>query len=900
MSLTDSALCAFSSLAPSLLLEKLWVQQWRGEERVSQPYRFEVRLATINPLFNDEALLGERAVLTLSDDKGLPHPYHGIVTEVDYLDTDTLYHYYRVVLEPRVTQLRHFRFSEIWLDKNLPELIRDVLKLADLNVEGPGISGERSDGYDFDIRLPLKDISMTQAAFTCQFEESSFAFLSRLLEYFGVYYFFEQHADGEALVLCGDWLYQPKTPSLLTYRRQDSDLEVGQGLAVARTFERKLIRQAAEVTLQDFSASKADLRLLSNASISAASLAVGASPEELLQLADSAGFVGEQGLYGEHFGSGEQGQWLAERRAQAIGCRHREFHGNGRASNLRAGYPILLAGHPRVLFNATYQVIEVHHEGYQPLPGLGQNGEMASDVATRFIALPGDVQFRTPIVTPKPSVQGLLSAIVDGDEQSSSPLLNSNGCYKVSFPFIRGEKNATRGSAWVRMATMSSGANHGMNFPLLKGTEVLISFLGGDPDRPVITGSVPNSENPNRVNASNATQSGLSTPGGHLFAMEDSPNGPMMTMGASTGCAFSLGEGDISGAHMRTDKHMQFASSSYQHEVPGVYKMSVMGGTPPEPVAAAHSSERSLNSNFKNSEKTDQERIEDLEKELEEMQDKAAEAKKEKEEKEETAGEVKSESENKIYSGEAKIVPRIMLETKLTTMALGASAGGFKGDVNLQLMNFDASLAGPKWEFSVNMFNRNFELGKYYIRALKHEKSLNKLQECGIYNLKTVTRRDQSGVLINTSALGHTITVGASSITLTPTAILIKAPTVFVDGNLSVSGDVVMDQKLKVMGNTALQNSLYVDFMVQSQAAAVVDSFTAPGMVCGPMIPPDPQLTADNVTMTALGVSMAAEKLAQEAAATLLNTTTEAAIDAVITEEAEQQAAASARFFVPA
>jgi len=330
--------------------------------------------------------------------------------------------------------------------------------LADLNVEGPGMTGLPGSAYDFDIRLPLADDPLTLATFTCQFEETSFAFISRLLEYFGVYYFFEQGPDGEALVFCGDRRYQPQLPSLLTYRRQDSELDIGHVLAVARTFERKLVRQAARVTLQDFSASNAQLKLEVNASVASASLGVHASLEQRSALANSPVFIGEQGLYGEHFGSLEQGQWLADRRAQAIGCRQREFHGSGRAIGLRAGYPILLVGHPRPLFNAGYQVIEVHHDGYQPLPGLGAEGDgPGQGINTRFIALPGDVQFRAPSITPRPYVQGMLSAVVDGDKDTGRPLLNEHGCYRVSFPFIRGEKNAARGSAWLRMATVSNG-----------------------------------------------------------------------------------------------------------------------------------------------------------------------------------------------------------------------------------------------------------------------------------------------------------------------------------------------------------------------------------------------------------------------------------------------------------
>jgi uncharacterized protein involved in type VI secretion and phage assembly len=338
------------------------------------------------------------------------------------------------------------------------------------------------------------------------------------------------------------------------------------------------------------------LQLKDSASIASASIATDADSEQSQAAANAPGFNGEQWLYGEHFGTNKEGQELAKLRAQALGCRHREFHGKGRAVGLRAGYPMRLLGHLRLTLNTQYQVIQVQHDGSQPLPGLGQDqAGTAGDINTRFIAIPADVQFRPQRLTRKPRVQGLLSAIVDGDD-TGQPLLNKHGCYKVIFPFIRGDKGATRGSAWLRMATMSSGTNHGMHFPLLKGTEVLVSFLGGDPDRPVITGSVPNSENPNMVNEKNATQSGLSTPGGHYLAMEDNPSGSLMKMGAPSGnTQFTLGDGLISGAHLRTDNHMQLASSTHEQQVGGFYKFSAKNAepsTPPsEPSGSTHSSD---------------------------------------------------------------------------------------------------------------------------------------------------------------------------------------------------------------------------------------------------------------------------------------------------------------------
>ena len=914
MSLSDSPLCTFSSLAPSLLLEKFWVQQWQGEDKLSKPYRFTLRLATKNSLLNDESLLGERGVLTFFEELAAPHTYHGVVTEVAYLDSDAIYHYYQVILEPRVTKLRHFYFSEIWLDKSLPELIRDVLLLADLKVEGPGLSGAPVDAYDFDIRIPLKDIALTQAPFTCQFEESSFAFLSRLLEYFGIYYFFEQGAQGEALVFCGDRQYQPQTPSVLTYRRQDSELEVGQGLAVVRSFERKLVQQVAQIHLQDFSASKADVQLHCSASVAAASLAADAPLEQHQQLAQSAEFIGVRGVYGEHFGSTEAGQWLATRRAQAIGCRHREFHGAGRAGQVRAGYPVLLAGHPRLLLNTTYHVIEVSHQGYQPLPGLGQGGEMAANVATRFVALPVDVQFRPACTTPKPWVQGLLSAIVEGDEHSDMPLLNEHGCYKVSFPFIRGSKNATRGSAWVRMATPSSGSGHGMNFPLLKGAEVLVSFLGGDPDRPVIVGSVPNSANPNRVNERNVTQSGLSTPGGHVLAMEDRPAGKMMLMSTPTGSAFSLGQGAVKGAHLRTNDHMQFASTSYQHEVPGVYKMTVTGGVPPAPIAPA-SPEGGLRNNFNDIQQfDDSERIETLEEELEEreeneaqekaQQEKAAKEKAEKDKKQEQEKK-KNEKlikkadplENQWTSGKAEIDFRVIMKTSLANTELSATAGLFKGGVNLQAFTFNAALAGPKAEFSLNALNRKFDLGKKYIFKLKNESALIKLEKNNLHSLKSTMRRDQSEVYLHESNGTHTIAVGQSSITLTPMGILLKTPNVFIDSDLHVSGDVIFDKRLQVAGNTFLKDSVDVGSLLMAKSA-IAQALNAPGLSATTVLP-NPKLEADQTDLTVIAGKMALEHAAQRTATSASKATLSAEIDTAIVAEEIRQKAADAKFFVP-
>ncbi|MGX5795658.1 type VI secretion system Vgr family protein [Pseudomonas sp. E2-15] len=572
MTSTELPLCTFQSDA--LALEHLLVASWQGEDLLSRPYRFEVVLASLAPLLNEDAMLGVPAHLTLFDTLGAAHPYHGIVTSVEVLDADELYHYCRVVLEPRMSRLRLQRFSEIWLDKNLPELVRDILKHADLTHEGQGSDSTSTQVFDFDLRLRDDDIPHTQASFTCQYEESSFDFLSRLLEYSGCYYFFEQQAEQEALIICSDRSAQPRSMLPVRYRPLDTALN-NDLQAVAHSFIRRTVVQPAHVVLQDFSASNAQRSLHSTAPVAAGCVAgndqaPGPSPA----------FSGEYGVYGEHFGSNDQGLWLAQRRAQALGCRHRLFQGSGHVVGLRSGRCMALTGHTHPGMNAVYQVLEVHHSGHQPLPATSDD-KAPRDTLVRFVVIPAEVQFRPRLDTQKPNVVGVLSAVVDGDD-CGKPLLNQHGCYKVRFPFIRHQKPGTRGSAWLRMASMSAGSSHGMHFPLLKGSEVLVSFLGGDPDRPIIVGSVPNSENPNRVNEKNATQSGLSTAGGHFLAIDDQPGAAHMQMGAPGGSTtLTLGNGEIAGAQLRTNAHLHLTSSSLHHEVPGVYSMSMGTGEPP-------------------------------------------------------------------------------------------------------------------------------------------------------------------------------------------------------------------------------------------------------------------------------------------------------------------------------
>ena len=340
ISTSDVALCSFSS--EGLTGQVLRVVDWQGIEALSRPYRFEIRLTTQNALLDDEAMLLQPATLSITDAEGKPQPYHGFVTDVEQLDSYGDYYFFRVVLEPRMSLLRQFRFSEVWVGTSLNSIIRDVLRFADL-IEPCSSDSLTAVTEDSDYYLQLHDDTYVNINFTCQFEETCFTFLSRLLEHYGIYYFFVQGAKKEMLVFCDELRFQPKTETVVNYQPLDRGLEVETQQALARSFKRRSISQSETVILKDFSGASPKLELSADSSVAKASLPTGVGATKAIVTKPFKAYFGEYGLYGEHFGGVAQGEWLAKRRAQALGCRTREFHGNGRATGLRAGYLMRLA-----------------------------------------------------------------------------------------------------------------------------------------------------------------------------------------------------------------------------------------------------------------------------------------------------------------------------------------------------------------------------------------------------------------------------------------------------------------------------------------------------------------------------------------------------------------------------
>jgi type VI secretion system secreted protein VgrG len=150
------------------------------------------------------------------------------------------------------------------------------------------------------------------------------------------------------------------------------------------------------------------------------------------------------------------------------------------------------------------------------------------------MAIPADVQFRPERNTPRPRINGTMNATIDAAGDGQYAEIDDEGRYKVVLPFDQSGNSEGRASRWVRMAQPYSGANYGMHFPLHKGTEVLLTFIDGDPDRPIISGSVPNPDTMSPVTGGNQTASVIRTGGGNQIRIEDNDGGQQIHLSSPT------------------------------------------------------------------------------------------------------------------------------------------------------------------------------------------------------------------------------------------------------------------------------------------------------------------------------------------------------------------------------
>jgi len=465
--------------------EPLSLVSFTGTEGISQLFRFNLELKSRSEAVDVDALLQQTAALkmTIGDHT---RQINGELLQFDVIGQSGPFVIYQAVLVPRLHKLSLYRSNEVHIDETLPEIIESVLDYCGLT------------SLDYDLRLYG---NYRRLPLCCQFDETYLDFLSRLMERAGIYYFFEHDDEVDRLVLCDSAQGQDPLPEPDINFSPPSGLDVAGFPDSVHGLVCRQKRMPARVVYKDYNDENPSVNIQGHADV------------------DPDG-IGEVYDYGSHVGSPDEARRMAEVAAQQILTEKRRYYGDSTVSRLQPGFTAKLSGHFRGVMNQPYQILAIDHEGSAPSLQTGESGQNGA-YRNSFTALETDVQFRPPRDTAKPRFYGTMNAFIDSETDGEYAQVDNTGRYKVVFPFDRVTRKEAKASCWIRMAQPYAGEGEGMHFPLRKNAEVLLTFIGGDPDRPVISGAVPNHSKPSVITDQNQTKNIIQTSKGNKIEIED-------------------------------------------------------------------------------------------------------------------------------------------------------------------------------------------------------------------------------------------------------------------------------------------------------------------------------------------------------------------------------------------
>jgi type VI secretion system secreted protein VgrG len=437
----------------------LLVDQLEGEESISGLYLYRLRMVSESSSLAFETIVAKEASLSIAmpeDDKRF---VHGIVSRFRQAGSTVRLTTYHAELRPRLWLLTKTRDSRIFQNKTVPDIIKQILSEY-------GVT---------DIKDALTGTYKARD-YCVQYQESAFDFISRLMESEGIAYWFTHTDSAHTLVLADDGSAYDAGPTLST--------SAG-GVAGALTDVLPECDIEVQVTSGKY---RSDDYNFETPATDLLGVATGKTATDLDVYDYPAGQDSKDGV-----------EAVVDRRLQALELEGRVIHGASNNAALAPGASFTLQDHPRADFNADYVVSKVWHRADQ------------NSYSNSFEGFPKEVRFRPSLVTPSPRIFGCQTALVVG-KSGEEITTDKYGRIKVKFHWDQAPAADETASCWVRVSQGWAGKQWGMFFLPRIGQEVVVSFLDGDPDRPLVTGCVYNAQQtvPYAL-PDNRTQSGIKT-----------------------------------------------------------------------------------------------------------------------------------------------------------------------------------------------------------------------------------------------------------------------------------------------------------------------------------------------------------------------------------------------------
>ena len=456
-----------------LAAEDLLFRAMSGTEEMGRLFHYDLDLVSPKEDLSLDDVLGHPASVELDLPNGGVRYFHGYVTHFSLTGRRGGYATYTMQLRPWLWFLTRTADCRIFQNKTVPEILKEVFREHGFSDFTDSLSG-----------------TYRKWEYCVQYRETDFNFVSRLMEQEGIYYFFQHEAGKHTLVLAdsygahgpadgyGDIPYFPPSEQVM---RDEHVYDWYLGKSV----------QPGKYVLRayDFRKPKANLEVNSAVTRSHAQ-----AEYEMFDYP------------GEYFERGE-GDAYVRARMEELEAQYERVRGAANARGICAGALFNLTEYPRADQNREYLVLSSRQSislgDYESADGEGLQYECL------FEAIDSKIPYRSAVVTPKPTVQGPQTAIVVG-KSGEEIWTDEYGRVKVQFHWDRYGKADENSSCWVRVAQVWAGTQWGgMHIPRI-GQEVIVDFIEGDPDRPIVTGRVYNADNmPPYGLPDNKTQSGL-------------------------------------------------------------------------------------------------------------------------------------------------------------------------------------------------------------------------------------------------------------------------------------------------------------------------------------------------------------------------------------------------------
>ncbi|MGC2530243.1 MAG: type VI secretion system tip protein TssI/VgrG [Candidatus Acidiferrum sp.] len=465
--------------------DKLFLRSFSGEETISKIFKFQLDFLSLDQNINFDDILGKKVTIGVNLADGTSQRFwNGYISRFSQLPGAKVA-IYQAELVPWFWFLTRQYDCRIFQDATVPDIVFDVF-------DRMGQSGY------LDMRVKSSDYRKWD--YCVQYRESSANFVMRLLEQEGIFFYFT-HEKGQHKMVIAD------AKSKIDPCQNDAVPFVPSGFAGSKhlndeitSWQTQVEVRSGKYTLNDFNFEDSSSTLLK---VSSEAKHGGDTRWEVYD------YPGE---YDTH----DEGSTLADVYMDAEELPHLVVNGDGVCRSLAPGLRFDLKNHPRADQNGTYLLTSVSHSGFESEFFSG-GGNGSSTYSNSFTSIPVKVPFTPPRTTPKPLMQGSQTAIVVGPK-GEEIYTDKYGRVKVQFHWDRETQRKKKDipdeerSCFIRVSQPWAGTNWGSIFLPRIGQEVIVDFLEGDPDQPIITGRVYNDKNmPPYKLPDNQTRSGVMT-----------------------------------------------------------------------------------------------------------------------------------------------------------------------------------------------------------------------------------------------------------------------------------------------------------------------------------------------------------------------------------------------------